>query len=60
MNAVNRLNEMRNKVLPLNGKTLLDADRPYVNAAKTNVQDTWRKFGWVPPSESKPTTRETT
>lgn len=27
--------------------------KPYVNAAKTDVMQTWRKFGWVPPSEKK-------
>jgi hypothetical protein len=25
----------------------------YIPALKTNVQATWRKFGWVPPSEQK-------
>lgn len=27
--------------------------KPYVNAAKTDVMNTWRKFGWTPPSEKK-------
>lgn len=25
----------------------------YSPAIKTNVVDTWRRFGWVPPSEQK-------
>jgi hypothetical protein len=25
----------------------------YVNAAATNVEETWRKFGWVPIAERK-------
>lgn len=27
---------------------LLDPDWVYVPAAETNVQKTWRKFGWTP------------
>ena len=26
---------------------------PYIPAARTDVQRTWRKFGWTPPSEKK-------
>jgi hypothetical protein len=29
----------------------------YIPALKTNVQATWRKFGWVPPSEQKQKSR---
>lgn len=27
---------------------------PYVPAARTDVQATWRKFGWTPLAENKP------
>jgi hypothetical protein len=31
--------------------TLLDPNFKYNPAAKTDVQRTWRKYGWIPPSE---------
>lgn len=37
---------------------LFENDKPYIDASKTNVQDTWRKFGWVPPSELKQSTED--
>jgi hypothetical protein len=33
------------------GWLLTEPERPYRDASKTNVQDTWRKYGWIPPSE---------
>lgn len=26
----------------------------YIPASKTDVQRTWRKYGWVPPTEANP------
>lgn len=31
--------------------SLLDPNFRYVSAAETNIQDTWRKFGWRPLNE---------
>jgi hypothetical protein len=32
---------------------LLDIDRPYIPAAKTNVLETLKRLGWEPPSEDR-------
>ena len=32
---------------------LMDIDRPYIAAAKTNVFETLKRVGWKPPSEDK-------
>ena len=31
-----------------------DPDFVYVPAASTDVQKTWTKFGWTPPSQARP------
>lgn len=35
------------------GWLLTNPEKPYIDSAKTDVMRTWRKFGFVPPSESK-------
>jgi len=32
---------------------LMNPDFKYRNSANTNVQETWKRFGWNPPSEIK-------
>jgi hypothetical protein len=32
---------------------LLDPSFKYTPSTKTNVQNTWRKYGWIPPTELK-------
>jgi hypothetical protein len=32
---------------------LLDLEFKWVSAAATNVETTWRKFGYIPPSEQQ-------
>jgi hypothetical protein len=32
---------------------LSNREKPYIDAAKTDVMRTWRKHGFVPPSEQK-------
>ncbi len=32
---------------------LLDPSFKYTPSTKTNVQNTWRKHGWIPPTELK-------
>ena len=46
------MNEQQNQTAPsltMPQQTLLQG-REYTSAAGTDVQATWRKFGWVPPS----------
>lgn len=33
--------------------SLLDPTFEYRKAVQTDVQKTWRRFGWIPPSELK-------
>lgn len=33
--------------------SILDPGFRYTNSAATNVLETWRRFGWAPPSEQK-------
>ena len=33
--------------------SLFDKDYKYVPASKTNVQETWKKNGWVPPQKGE-------
>ena len=32
---------------------LSNNEKPYIDAAKTDVMRTWRKHGFIPPSETK-------
>ena len=41
-----------NQVKPAAG--LMNPNFQYKNSSNTNVQDTWKKFGWVPPSQKAP------
>ena len=38
---------------------LSNREKPYIDAAKTDVMRTWRKHGFVPPSEVKTSDKET-
>lgn len=35
---------------------LTNKERPYIEASKTNVLATFKRFGFIPPSEVKPAT----
>lgn len=37
---------------------LTNSKKPYIEASKTDVLTTWRRFGFVPPSELKLKTRQ--
>lgn len=37
-----------------------DPNKEYIESVKTDVMKTWRKFGFVPPSELKTGTQTTT
>jgi hypothetical protein len=38
---------------PVQEPTTLLEGKPYTPARDTNVSDTWRRFGWVPPSTNR-------
>lgn len=38
--------------LPYGILPITDLRRPYTPMEQTDVQDTWRRHGWVPPSET--------
>lgn len=38
---------------------LSNPEKPYIDSAKTDVMRTWRKHGFVPPSEVKTSVKET-
>lgn len=38
--------------MDMSSMSITDINRPYVTAAKTNVLDTLKRLGWVPPSEN--------
>jgi hypothetical protein len=38
---------------PASPPTTLLAGKPYTSSAETNVLATFRRFGWVPPSEQR-------
>ena len=38
---------------PANPPTTLLSGKPYTSSAETNVLATFRRFGWVPPSEAR-------
>ena len=37
---------------------LTNKERPYIEASKTNVLATFKRYGFIPPSEVKPATIE--
>lgn len=41
--------EVKEKPAP----NITDPDFVWVEPIKTNVQDTWKRFGWTPPSEKR-------
>lgn len=36
-----------------NNKGLMDPNFKYIPSNQTNVQNTWRKYGWLPANEKK-------
>lgn len=46
-----------NSVLITQALTLLTG-KPYTNAAQTDIRQTFKAFGWVPPTEARQTCAE--
>lgn len=34
-------------------RSILDPRFNYIPAAKTDIKETWKKYGWTPPSEKR-------
>lgn len=46
-------NKRGNEVISVDDNATLLTGKPYTVAAQTNILNTFRKMGWVPPSEER-------